>query len=256
MQYVGPRYLVQNATNGCVRGIQPPTSNVVTARCADNHYRDVRLSDWKVIAETGDIRSIKMHTQVIEAYPFIYVNCPSESIAVGNQKEVKCPPYPFVLDYMTGFATPTYDHSPSVMEINMNLILTPSEARLGAIHFSNFSYTVDKLTAISRVRNLTEAILELDKEISVVKLPFRTITFKDTTYSLTAMVGLCLTLIVYMYYASTKLEAQSRRDVRDSQRSHLRIHGRRVHQLYEQLNHSTPALSGPVNYLPLRWRQS
>lgn len=242
LEYIGPKFLVHNKTAGCIRGVQPPTSMVVTVRCSDRNYTDNRLSSWKPATET------RFHTEVVEAYPFICVNCPSENVTIGQQ-EIECPPYPFVLDYMEPFATPTYDHSPSVMEIDMNVRLNPTELSLERIHFANLSYSTDKLSAVRKVRQLTEEVLRLNDEIAAIQLPKQTVTFRHTTWGLGTLT-ICL-VAVLAYNCCRTADKQPARAVRRSQRSNIRAQRQRLNQLYYQVEEPTS------NSLPMiQWRRN
>lgn len=114
LDYSGPRLVLRNAANNCIKAITNLQGNYVTARCQEANYEDQQLSNWRETPETDKIFA----TEVIEAWPLIMVNCHPDVITIGQETE-QCPPFAFELDYMTKFETSNYDHSPSVMEVTV-----------------------------------------------------------------------------------------------------------------------------------------
>lgn len=94
MEYVGPKYVIRNSKNNCVKGIQDPQDDTISVKCEVPNFEDQRLSRWRELAQHDKVEDHATHTQVIEAWPSIYVSCPSERITIGSENG-QCPPFHF-----------------------------------------------------------------------------------------------------------------------------------------------------------------
>jgi len=157
MHYEGPKYLVHNEKEGCIKGIGFPQNRYVTARCDDHGHVDSMLSKRTSTLATSDPWSHVLGTAVKEAYPEVVIYCFTHRIQIGEE-ERECPPYAFKLDATLRFnTTDGYVYSPTAVEL-------ATTAQLGTevthIHFKNMSLALDENATI---KSVTTMRAELEK---------------------------------------------------------------------------------------------
>lgn len=107
--YDGPKHVVVNATNMCVRGVRVSKLTKGITKdysCQQQDYREPSLSRWRYGEETVP-KKTKTDIRMSEKGPVVY--CYGDSITV-NGKTSRCPPWPFQRKIDDVFNTTTYSY--------------------------------------------------------------------------------------------------------------------------------------------------
>lgn len=195
-EYAGPRFIIYNNTANCVRGIHQASASYISATCADVDYQDQRLSNWKIIATETDPRKYASQTEVIEAYPWVFVSCYPANISIKGETD-NCPPYPFILDWNLKWKTPSFEYTPSAIELNLNNSMQPVVVESHPVHFRNkVAQPIDTERAVNRVRELLGELKTLEEGEVLVPIPKHPVTYQHG--SIIAIIVACIIISMMM----------------------------------------------------------
>jgi hypothetical protein len=137
LHYDGPKFLIYNHTNHCVRGVTDMKNAWVNARCAEPGYEDASLAQWSTIVTASDPWSSTSRTAVKESWPYVFAYCFPYNITYKGEA-VECPPYVFRMNASEPFGLSNgYAYNPSAVEFNAAVEMVTMNVH--SIHFRNQS---------------------------------------------------------------------------------------------------------------------
>lgn len=231
-QYAGPQNVIINTNVNCIKGISDSVGAFVTAQCNEPNYVDKRLSNWKVteVDENSELY-LNFQTEVIEAYPFVFVYCTARETLTKEGAEEPCPAYPFRLNESERWFTQSYNHSPSVMEIDVEFDWKPIEIDLEKIHFKNASHLPSLETAIVRAKALLNQVKELRAQSEALVVFDKTISFKHISAGLGVVVTVVAMMLIYSIINKGRRVVATVDELRHS----LRQHRSQINHIYQQV---------------------
>ena len=171
MTYAGPRYVIFNSTNNCVKGIHEDMVGQVSGiqvSCKHTNYFDPQLRRWKIKNETDNYEDFTMQTQWHHTLDASYVYCWPGNITIMNT-QYECPLTVMKIPVKFSFSTSDYSYEPSIITNNLTINLNKvfeSEILDPLDHLSAQSVIVDDDDWVHQVRDQRrKAMEEMKKEL-------------------------------------------------------------------------------------------
>lgn len=171
LSYDGPKYILHNETNDCIRGIETPDPKAswVLEECNDANSTDPKLEAWTMKAIHTD-KSIL--PKVIKTLTYNYISCYKHNITVP-QGTFECPPFPFKLSHDVPFSTPGHNYQPKTMKIAYKVGNGPNFEDGAKLIKTNVKDETNENSMLKAIRELKAANkatqAELDSSIIVAK---------------------------------------------------------------------------------------
>lgn len=169
MSYNGAGFVLYNASNNCVKGIDEPYMRGIIEDCMIENYEDKQLTSWhSIVAEDGIMDT---HTTVKRTLQFSYVYCYPKNITIDSIK-YRCPPNVFRLPLEVGFETEDHRvYKPIKVYHNYTDLDAMAIDSINLNHYDNYQDTEDELALINKIRDLDsrlQSMTEQQKEAIVV----------------------------------------------------------------------------------------
>lgn len=129
VEYVGPRYVINNSTNNCTMGIdEARLRDFVIASCPRANYSDPALNDWRPIANDDTPTVLQTDRETI-------IYCFYHQVDINGAK-VWCPPSPFILPITTRFSLPNLSQMAQnfTRRLSESPIIMPHSKPSGFLH--------------------------------------------------------------------------------------------------------------------------
>ena len=146
----------------CVQGVAQPSNSFITGECSELNHYDRRLSNWRTLAKQEDIEEIGHQTEVIEAWPRVYVYCYPQTITLNNVT-LPCPLFPIVLDAMERWNTSTFNYSPTAVELNTVEEWPLVRKVIKSVHLKGQPGIMPKTEAFNRIEQLYGTIMDVSR---------------------------------------------------------------------------------------------
>lgn len=247
-EYTGPKFLVFNRANQCIKGVMEPVGSFISVQCESPHFEDTALSYWTPI-KTGDPYADKSaRTQMIESWPSVYIYCFPNNITI-NRRLLTCPPFPFRLQASERWQTIDRTYDPDAIETTITDEMPAPVLTMSNVHFSNLTAPqVDKADAIKKIHELKNiSTYWMDKAIAWDSSWTGEVTYKQTTSWLSIGTGLFVLFSVVrttimIYKSAKKFHRSSRIQNRESTNSTRFVRGSTPvnNHLYAKVKESIP----------------
>lgn len=176
MEYNGPKHVLFNTTNDCVRGLNDLSRNSLSSPCLEARGRIGKLNHWVTVITGNPFESIRP-TVYYEVLPDAIVYCLDRKIKI-EEDVIDCPPYPISIPANHRWSTSDVEFNPyTITEKNFSTddwIIGP---RVNTIHL-NKNHDFIPANLLKQLLNVTSQLEAEKNKNAVIPLPARGITFE------------------------------------------------------------------------------
>ena len=225
MEYVGERFLIYNKSSNCIRAIDEPSQQYVTAMCDTPNGIDKRLALWQRVLQVEDPYDQPANTTLKESWPYTYVYCFRLNITT-KAKTSRCPPYVFRLNASMPWNTTDLRYEPQKFDFDRTAEIFPATHDVHSVHFLGEEHLVDENSAIDKILDLRELVSALNQQNVAIQLPVKggNVSYATAFYS-----SMWLTIILFgvvigvVVYKHTKQEELLIRTANDTKHTNLTL---------------------------------